>query len=312
MKTQTISITLKLILAMIILPKCLAAQIKNYKASPSQQSIEKIKIYGDKLSLEYKLSTPSPLDNPNIKKLEREATTGVLPALNVATAVLPSIFNFASNTVNRIVNNNLKKFVGEYEFRQTILFEDTTQTIDEIKLKRSVIEVQNEKELTAFELKLKKKTVTPQEYVFQLAEIKLPIAKAKATNSHPYLNVSIEIELIFVDDQGNSSSQKSNPIQVPLLRIGSSHNFINESQFYSSKFYSKFKPSEIKIKIIESNSSKAKFEAIKEDTEQINADIKDITQTLSLEIIKEYIEKLKKEEEQQELEYDVPQGLLQK
>ena len=265
------------------------AQIYNYKLNEKKE-ITKSSIQGEKLSVDIEFPPP-PKDST-------QEESALISTLTVAASVIPTILNFSANAINRSVKNRLKKFVGEYNFRQTIVYPLKVNKIKKIILRREVKEKVKEKNSLASKIVLSR--LDENNHIYKVEEVLLPISKAKGDSNYPYLNISIELELIFFDEKNSKlTSQKSSTINIPLIKIGSKNNFTDE-KIYSSRFNGNNKPIEIKAKVIESNLSKVKYKDIESDVKEFTNDSKKITETLTVGILNEILNNLKEEKKKKE------------
>ena len=275
--------------------------------SISGNKIKDLPVTGEEItiSINFPEQTSSSNSTPNQGSTD-EAGLGTVAALNIALAALPKALTFGANTIKRITEKKLEMFTGKYELRRTIVYPHDGQRsddFDEITLKRSVKSKGEDKDACILKIKrLSGKSArlkdTSLYSIFQITEINLPISKAKIKKNHPYIDLSIEIEFSFINSSGEKTSQKSGPLFIPLIKVGENKNLANKD-YYTERFaFANNLPSEVKISVTESNSSKAKFEEIEKSLNESVGEIKDFTEVISTNIIKEYIEKLKKEAEE--------------
>lgn len=259
------------------------AQVCNYKLN-SNKKIEVTKAYGEELTVDIQYTTPNENDV--------QAETGIVPSLGVIAPLLPKVLNFASNRIKRKIKRNQEQFQKEYEFRQTFVYPSAESEIDEILLCRNVLEKGNEELSSGLMLKLKR--VHGPGHIYAIDKISLPISKAKGNSEAPFLNFKVEMELVFFDEKnGKLVIQKSSLMEIPLVKIGSEEIDLSEKKIRTSRFTNYSKPVEIKIRVTEYNPSKAKYEDIENEVNEVIADVKGITDTLTLEVLNEILTNLK-------------------
>jgi hypothetical protein len=294
------------LLIMSLLPQILSAQAKNYTMESNRVEARKIKGEETYISPVYK--------NASVSAGE-ESALGTAATLGIIKEAVGPALNILDSILKRQLDKQLAKYTATYKSNKMLLNGPAGNQLNALRFTRKVkLKGKNEK-TEAMHFVLERREVilqipatpdpntgvagSPTEkkyFIFQLKELQMAYSKALIKNKYPFIDVSIEIEAKYLNSKSEIETQKSNPIVAQMIPAGQKSPVnLEEKGLYSNLFPAEAEPIEVIIRVTETNNSKEIFESIKKDIEAYSAGIKEITQTMTLKILENMIQKQEEE-----------------
>lgn len=180
----------------LILYSCGSNKLVSYndkfKKVPTQAELVTLNIS------EFKPETQNTSTILSIKRLEDAKI------LNTLIDQIPKIPQY----VGKIIKNSKKKYNQSYKARNTIAYEiinskDSTVILPKLELERRIFIQGLKKDTTAIKISLTPQYLDNGLFVFKLEEIKMNYSKAKIKAKYPFVNVSVSIKGIYIQEKDN-------------------------------------------------------------------------------------------------------------
>ncbi|PPL04280.1 hypothetical protein [Parapedobacter indicus] len=255
----------------LIIPAFVSGQIKFYGKDGTV-----VNAIGERTTLTFSKNESLPV--PQWEPAEEGFTVTTIAAL------LPSVIDLGFKITSNVMEKRLKEYVNEFSARNT--YTDNNSYISGFKIERTLVrETANNSGDAAFSLSLIPLPVDTNTFVFAVDGISVNYSGARTKKGYNLNDYLIEIKVSYYDGS-EKKEQASNPITLQMVGFGAIDYALSGPDGTRLYITDKFplNPdltiSEVSVKVVETNTAKAKVEKIKAISDKYKEDAKEGTKNI--------------------------------